>query len=184
MDNPEIWYLRKHDDGAVYGPVTIDTLRDWAAAAKISPLDHVSRDGEKTWDRAPMIGPLHMDWLVEVSEDFLYGPTTISTVQEFLANGEIDRDTIVINCKENLRTAIREYPVFGNAPKKTPALINPVAELPVRTSSDRTHDLIALQKKIFELESLNSQHRRTIEGWKQRYQALHDNYLKATGKEP
>ncbi|MEM7145383.1 MAG: hypothetical protein AAF591_09620 [Verrucomicrobiota bacterium] len=87
MDNEHIWYLKKHDDhDAVFGPVGIDNLRNWATAAKISPLDRVSHDGQRTWDRAPMIPELHMDYLVEVNEDFLYGPTTLGAILVFFAN--------------------------------------------------------------------------------------------------
>ena len=55
------WFLNKHDDGTIFGPASGDQIQDWALAAKISPLDKVSNDGQATWRRAPMFPELHMD---------------------------------------------------------------------------------------------------------------------------
>lgn len=175
MDNDQIWYLQKHDDQTVFGPVNVDNLRDWAMAAKISPLDRVSCDHEKTWDRAPMIPSLHMDWLVEVSDNYLYGPTTIGTVQEFIANGEIDESTKVINCKDGKRYVIGDNPVFKNAPKKAPVILRPDLMNSLDVFSENLSP-IELQKRLLELEALILQQQRTIENWKRRHQALQEKY--------
>lgn len=182
MESDATWFLRKHDDRDVFGPVSLDNLRDWAMAAKISPLDLVSHDQQKTWERAPMIAPLHMDWLVEVSDDFLYGPTTIGTVQEFLSNGEIDENTIVINARENTRCVIRENAVFKNAPKKTASPLDSPEATQIGTDPETIR--IVLQERILELEALVKEHERTIKGWQERYLNLREKYTQATGKLP
>ena len=53
--------------------------KQWASDAQVSPLDKVSTD-QQTWSRAPMIPGLEMDYLVEVSPDQYYGPTTFGAI--------------------------------------------------------------------------------------------------------
>ena len=85
------WYLRKAHDGSQFGPIPFSQLLQWSAEAQISPLDRVSTD-EATWVKAPMIPELEMDYLIHVSEDHYYGPTTVGSIREFLDAGEITYD--------------------------------------------------------------------------------------------
>ena len=62
-----------------------------------------------------MIPELEMDYLVEVSPDQYYGPTTLGAVREFLVMGEINRDTTITNCKDGSTQTVREIP-FLQAP--------------------------------------------------------------------
>lgn len=183
-DNDPIWYLDKVDDDGhdVFGPVNLDNLRDWAMAGKISPLDRVSCDGQKSWDRAPMIRELHMDWLVEVSDDFLYGPNTIGTVQEFLANGEIDADTWVINCTDGTRCRVGDNPSFKNPPRKAHVGIRPEPAPSVETDLNRLSP-IEMQKRVLELEALVLQQKRTILELRERHQALRAKMRGMTGRD-
>src|SRR5438874_8145509 len=107
MDDVQKWFLMKHDDGSVFGPISLDQLRQWAIEAQISPLDKVSTD-ERTWIKAPMVPELEMDYLIEVSPDQHYGPTTLGSVREFLQMGEINGETIITNCKDGSEQAIKE----------------------------------------------------------------------------
>lgn len=91
------WWLRKHDDGEVFGPVDLAKLKQWTHSAQVSPLDMVSNDGEN-WMRVPLLQELHMDYLIQVGEDSFYGPTTEQAIQEFLRRGEIGPQTTIINC--------------------------------------------------------------------------------------
>ena len=173
------WFLNKHDDGTIFGPATSDQIQDWALAAKISPLDKVSNDGQSTWRRAPMFPELHMDWLVEVSEDYLYGPTTFGTVQEFLAAGEIDGDTVVINCKEGSQARVKDMPVFSTRLRRTSAenLVNEPRNVERQgTLSDSEH-ILELESKILDL-------RRALHESELRYQQLRAKYTEETGKTP
>src|SRR5438067_11098393 len=108
MDQAPNWYLMKHDDGTVFGPIPFEQLRTWASEAQISPLDKVSTD-QKTWTKAPMIPELGMDYLVEVSPDQYYGPTTMGAVREFLEMREITADSIITTCKDGIELTVGDF---------------------------------------------------------------------------
>ncbi len=172
------WFLHKHDDGSIFGPASEDQIQDWALAAKISPLDKVSNDGQSSWRRSPMFPELHMDWLVEVSEDYLYGPTTFGTVQEFLAAGEIDGETNVINCKEGSQARVKEMPVFSTRLRRTSA------EKLVNEPSNSTQGLLSDNEHILELEGKILDLRRALQQSELRYQQLRAKYTDETGHQP
>src|SRR5216110_3372885 len=102
------WYLRKHEDGSIFGPVGFDQLARWASTAQIAPHDAVSTD-QLTWTKAPMLPQLGMDWLVEVTSERYYGPTTLGAIQEFMRLGEIDTQTYIINACDGTRRQIQEF---------------------------------------------------------------------------
>src|ERR1051326_5074394 len=87
----QTWFLRKHD-GSVFGPLSFDQLSRWASTARIAPGDALSTD-QRTWIKAPMLPELDMDWLVEVTSEHYYGPTTLGAVQEFLGSGRSEEQT-------------------------------------------------------------------------------------------
>src|ERR1700747_3598745 len=89
------WFLRKHQDGAVFGPLSFDQLSRWASTARIAPRDALSVD-QRTWMKAPMLPELGMDWLVEVTSEHYYGPTTLGAIQEFIRLGENNEDTFFL----------------------------------------------------------------------------------------
>ncbi|MEM9480307.1 MAG: hypothetical protein AAGA58_11705 [Verrucomicrobiota bacterium] len=179
----ESWYLKKHDDGSVYGPATMDQLRDWALAAKVSPMDKVSNDKRRTWKRAPMVSELHMDWLVEVSSEFTYGPTTFGTVQEFISSGEIGDDTVVINCRDGKRHRVRDLPVALNSPRRPSA-----DEVIEQIQRDATNEVRSIGEtdndKILRLERVILQLRLALNEEETRYRKLRQLYVEATGREP
>src|ERR1700756_2179860 len=113
MDVPETqtWYLRKHDDGTVFGPISFDQLSQWAYEAQIAPHDAISTD-QVTWMKAPMLPQLGMDWLVEVTSERYYGPTTLGAIQEFMRLGEIDAQTYVINSCDGTRRQVQDLPAL------------------------------------------------------------------------
>jgi len=116
-DNPPVnqkWFLRKHEDGNTFGPVQFDQITRWAAAAQIAPHDTLSSDGQ-TWVKAPMVPQLSMDWLLELTSEDYYGPTTLGTLREFVRLGEIDGETVVINSCDGTRRQVREMPDLWEA---------------------------------------------------------------------
>lgn len=151
MDENQNWFLMKYDDGSVFGPIPFDQLRQWALDAQVSPLDKVSTD-EQTWIKAPMVPGLEMDYLVEVSPDQYYGPTTLSAVREFLEAGEINQDTAVTNCRDGTNATVRDIPELQ------PAKDESGAASPVRTSIR-----FNLQQRIRELEETLMEERRARE---------------------
>src|SRR6266513_3300280 len=101
------WFLRKHQDGSIFGPISFDQLSGWASAAQVAPQDIVSTD-QQTWLKAPMVPQLQMDWLVEVTSEHYYGPTTIGAIAEFVRLGEITEETFIINSCDGTRRPINE----------------------------------------------------------------------------
>jgi len=146
MDDSPKWFLMKQVDDAVFGPMPLSQLRQWALDACISPLDKVSSD-EITWIKAPMLPELEMDYLLEVEPGLFYGPTTIGAIREFLTNGEISLDNPLINCHTGDQKPLREYPQLFQAPQE------PAAPL-IRISAREN-----LQERIRQLEETLLQER-------------------------
>lgn len=123
------WYLRKHEEHEIFGPMPFAQLQRWASAARVAPHDFVSAD-QATWMKAPMLSELKMDWLVEITSERFYGPTTIGAVQEFVRLGEIDEATYVINTCDGSRQRLRELGalMLPDAEGENGAEIGPAAE--------------------------------------------------------
>ncbi len=175
------WFLLKAQDHKPFGPAPIEHLQNWAAEAKISPLDRVSNDDCKTWMRAPMVTELQMDWLIELPDNFLYGPTSVGTLQEFLATGEIDENATVINTLEGTKSRIGELPFF----KASPHRIRGAQEIAGLYSDSETHDINPftkqrctwLEKQVMELQRDNLL-------WQERCESLKTQFIETTGRKP
>ena len=146
MDDSAKWFLMKQADETVYGPMPFSQLHQWAVDALISPLDKVSTD-EVNWIKAPMVPELHMDYLVEVTQDTYYGPTTIGAVREFLMSGEISLETPLTDCTSGDQKPLREFPQVFQASDQQPA---PILRVNAREN---------LQGRIRELEEALLQER-------------------------
>jgi len=51
-----------------------------------------------------------MDYLVEAGDGACYGPTTIGAIREFYANGEIQLESVVTNCRTGERKLLKDFP--------------------------------------------------------------------------
>lgn len=148
MEESQQWFLMKHDDETVFGPISFDQLKQWAIDAQVSPLDRVSND-ERNWFKVPMVAELEMDYLIEVSPDQYYGPTTIGALREFLQLGEINGDTPVTNCRDGSMLRVRDIPELA-PPREAEEAAQPV----------RTTIRFNLQQRIRELEETLMEERR------------------------
>src|SRR5216110_1960166 len=169
------WFLRKHEDGSIFGPLRFDQLAHWAATAQIAPHDTLSND-QQTWIKAPMLPQLGMDWLVELSSENFYGPTTLGALREFARLGEIDSETFVINTCDGTRRQIREMPdLWETAQLKTDEdqieiqLGDPVGPAVAKMS-------VRLQERIRDLEQTLQEERRALAESQQRYNELERKY--------
>ena len=154
MEYSTKWFLKKHEDSAVFGPVDFAKLKEWARAAQVSPLDAVS-DDRVNWVKAPMLQELHMDYLIQLGDESFYGPTTEEAVQEFLRLGEIGADTVLINCCTGTETTLRQSGFFqGQLP--------PMDEIAQAEPGRRTIRQ-NLQQRIRELELLLVERRQQLE---------------------
>ena len=154
MEHSAKWFLKKHEDGEVFGPVDFGKLKEWTRAAQVSPLDMVS-DDKVNWVKAPMLQQLHMDYLIQLGDDSYYGPTTEEAVQEFLRLGEIHADTVLINCCTGVETVLRDSGFFQGQP---PPMEDIAAGEPGRRTIRQN-----LQQRIRELELLLVERRRELE---------------------
>ena len=176
------WYLLKFASNEIFGPASLGQLRTWATEAKISPMDRVSNDTRKTWQRAPMVTELQMDWLIEMPDNFLYGPTSVGTLQEFLATGEIDENVTVINTLEGKTTRLNELPFFQASPHRVRGSqeINPSSS-PTAQASD---PLSALNQRCQWLERQNIELQREVARWQELAESLRQQFIENTGAEP
>ncbi|MFA7344658.1 MAG: hypothetical protein WC003_10160 [Terrimicrobiaceae bacterium] len=143
-DHPENWFLKKHETSEIFGPIRFEQIRSWAKAAQVNPQDMVSTDRE-VWTKAPMIPGFAMDWLIEVSDNLLYGPTTAEALLEFSRLGEITRDTPIVNCRTGETTILSKAPFFSEE-----AMRPAVEDFP---QPQKGGIKINLQKRIRDLEA-------------------------------
>ena len=169
------WFLRKHEDGSTFGPVQFEQIVRWAAAAQIAPHDMLSSD-QQTWMKSSMLPQLGMDWLVEMTDENYYGPTTLGALKEFIRVGEIHGDTFVINTCDGTRRQIREMPdLWETAQSQTNEnqieiqLGDPVAPGVAKMS-------MRLQERIRDLEQTLQEERRALAESEQRYAELERKY--------
>jgi hypothetical protein len=176
MDQPESqqWYLRKHEDGTVFGPLTFEHLARWASTAQIAPHDAISTD-QLTWMKAPMLPQLGMDWLVEVTSERYYGPTTLGAIQEFIHLGEIDGETIIINACDGTRRQIQELPGLEIPEERAEPAAESAEPQPVDEPA-ASGISIALQDRIHDLEQSLFEERRAFEDADERYRELERRY--------
>jgi hypothetical protein len=155
------WFLRKHEDGTIFGPLSLEVLARWASDAQVAPHDAVSTD-QQTWLKAPMLPELGMDWLVEITSEHYYGPTTLGAIAEFIRLGEINEDTFVINSCDGVRRKISELSAVlqGGREKEPPA----------------TGISIDVNERIRDLEQSLREERRALEESEQRYAELERKY--------
>ena len=163
------WFLRKHEDGNIFGPLPFAQLLRWASSAQVAPHDVVSTD-QVTWTKAPMLDELEMDWLVEVTSERFYGPTTLGAIQEFMRLGEINGDTFVINSRDGSRRRVSEMPlVLSQIPIENETASDAVGPATAGMSID-------VEDRIRDLEQSLREERRALQEAEERYRALELKY--------
>jgi hypothetical protein len=177
------WHLLKASDKEIFGPTDLETLRGWASEAKISPLDKISSDDRLSWQRAPMIPELQMDLLVQMPDNYLYGPTNVATIQEFLATGEIDENVTIINCLDNTEKRLADLSWFQASPQQ----VRSAATTFVGTQWPDDKKLpgdASQQSRIGTLERQVMELQRVVDEWQQAYNRMRQQFIEATGREP
>jgi len=97
---PLLWRVRKGPDNSIYGPVDLETLKEWANSAQIAPEDMVD-ESDENWRAAPEIDLLEMLWMVKLTSGENYGPTTVGTLREFIREGLVTEKSVATHCKTN-----------------------------------------------------------------------------------
>ncbi len=174
------WYLRKHEDGTIFGPLSFDQLSSWAATAQIAPHDALSTD-QTTWIKAPMLPNLGMDWLVEVTSERYYGPTTLGAIQEFIYLREIDAETFIINACDGTRRQIQELPDLQLPAEPEPETSATEEDIPPNEPA-ASGISIDLQDRIRDLEQSLREERRAFDESEDRYRELERRYAELEQK--
>ncbi|HEX8280781.1 MAG TPA: hypothetical protein VF551_05355, partial [Chthoniobacterales bacterium] len=128
----------------------------------------------------PMLPELGMDWIVEVTSERLYGPTTLGAIREFLRLGEIDHETAVINACDGTRQQIRDLAPLIEALPADEESASAGAEAVTAPAS--TGMSIAVEDRIRELEQALREERRNLADLEARYrdlEARHNDLLNA-----
>ena len=175
MPTTHPWYLRKHADGSVFGPLTFQELARWASTAQIAPHDSISGD-QTTWMKAPMLPELAMDWIVEVTSERYYGPTTLGAIREFIRLEEIDDDTYVINACDGTRQQIREIADLLAAQQAYETQESAISAPAAAGIS------IKLEDRIRELEQALREERRALADAEERYAGLEAKFRELTAE--
>jgi hypothetical protein len=164
------WFLRKHEDGEIFGPLPFVQLTRWASSAQVAPHDAVSTN-QITWMKAPMLAELGMDWLVEVTTERFYGPTTLGAIQEFLRLGEINGETFVINSCDGSRHRVRDMPLVLSQNEEESRPNDELSPGPAAAGM-----AIDVQDRIRDLEQSLREERRALQDAEERYRALEVKY--------
>ena len=163
MEEPsnQTWFLRKHEDGSIFGPLSFEQLTLWASTAQIAPHDAVSID-QQTWMKAPMLPQLGMDWLVEVTSEHYYGPTTLGAIQEFIRLGEISAETFLINSCNGARQQIQEMPALLITSRQNGDAATSEDEPNLANEPVATGISVRLQERVRDLEQSLGEKRRAL----------------------
>jgi hypothetical protein len=162
------WYLRKYEDGGIFGPLPFQQLTRWAAKARIAPRDLVSSD-QQTWMKAPMVSELGMDWLVEVTTERYYGPTTLGAINEFVRLGEVTPENFVINTCDGSRRKIQEISTLFHDH-------NEDGDVSVEQTPAAAGMSIRFEERIRDLERSLGEERRALQESEARYRDLEQRY--------
>lgn len=180
------WHLLKASDKEIFGPTHLETLRGWASEAKISPLDKISSDDRMSWQRAPMIPELQMDLLVQMPDNYLYGPTNVATIQEFLATGEIDENVTIINCLDNTEARLTDLSWFQASPHHARSAATTFIGTQWGNDDKRNSSAAETSQpsRIPNLERQVMELQKVVDEWQHAYNSLRQQFLEATGREP
>ncbi len=170
------WYLCKHDDRGLFGPLPFEQLAHWAGSARIAPQDLVSND-QQSWMKAPMLAELGMDWLVEVTTERYYGPTTLGAIQEFMRLGEVTAENFVVNTCDGSRQRIGEIESLFPAPADESN--GATGETPAATRMS-----INFEERVRDLERSLREERRALHGADARYRELEQRYQQLLSVSP
>ena len=123
-----------------------------------------------------MLPQLGMDWLVELTSEHYYGPTTLGALREFIRLGEIDGETVIINTCDGARRQVREMPDLWEIAQPGAdenqfqiQLGDPMGPAVAKMS-------IRLQERIRDLEQTLQEERRALAETQQRYNNLERKY--------
>jgi hypothetical protein len=102
------WFLRRRDD-EIRGPVSIETLRQWADSAEIIAGQEVSLDC-KSWQTVESLPELDMIWFAELKDGSEYGPFNILAASRLVEKGILESDSVIRKREPQADTGDAEPP--------------------------------------------------------------------------
>lgn len=166
------WYLKKYDDGSVFGPVEVARLHEWASKGEISPYDMLSRDAVK-WMAAPELATLDMNWIVEFPDGEMYGPTCIPAIRAFVQDGQLTPDNSIRNATTGEKCLIAEHPDFQDLVGG-----NSEATAEAAATTDPAGEADSLRQRMAELEAtsqeMQAEHEATVQQLNEQLAAARD----------
>jgi hypothetical protein len=117
-----------------------------------------------------------MDWLVELTSEHYYGPTTLGALQEFIRLGEIDGETLVINTLNGARCKIQEMPQLWETEQADAGGAQTEIQLGDPVGPAVAGMSIRLQAQIRDLEQSLAEERRALIEAERRYAELKEKY--------
>lgn len=120
-----------------------------------------------------------MDWLVEVTTERYYGPTTLGAIQEFMRLGEINHETFVINSGDGVRKRISDMPLVLPQIVADETVAAEASAEPAATGM-----AIDVQDRIRDLEQTLREERRALREAEERYRALELKYQELSQELP
>lgn len=177
---PMLWRVRKGPDKSIYGPVDLETLKEWANSAQIAPDDMVD-ESDDNWRAATQIEILEMLWLVKLSSGENYGPTTVGTLREFINEGLVTEKTLATHAKTNQSLPLTALIAAVDFEKKR-ASRRPAQEANKSTASLAVE--MAKDQRIRQLEEDLKELRREHESLTHRYRQLTLQMQESTKPKP
>ena len=141
------WFLKVSDD-LIYGPVSMETLYDWATEGRIAPGHLVSND-KATWAPAESFPSLRMECTVDNGNGGTYGPFNLLATPHLVQQGLIRPDAVIVNTLTGQE--IRAASVAGPEPAPTTAA-EPTATQAVPLPDTRRIDELREQLEVEKLE--------------------------------
>lgn len=114
-----------------------------------------------------MLPELGMDWLVEITSERYYGPTTVGAVHEFVRLGEITAETILINTCDGTRHKVAALEL---------ATIPPLVYEMTDAMPPPSPIAIDVADRIRDLEQSLAEERRALRESEERYGMLEIRY--------
>jgi hypothetical protein len=122
-----------------------------------------------------------MDLLIQMPDNYLYGPTNVAAIQEFLATGEIDENVTIINCLDNTEARLGDLVWFQASPRQTRSASTTFQGTGYDRSSTNED---AAMRRIAALERQSMELQRAVDEWHQAYLRLKQQYIESVGREP
>lgn len=146
-------------------------------------MDKLSDDRRRTWQRAPMVRALQMDWLIQMPDQYLYGPTNIATIQEFLASGQIDEHVTLIHCVSGEESRLADQPFFQDSPHHARSAQTTLLGSLWPSGARHEADTHAQQRiRVLERQLMQAQHE--LDEAQASIQLLRQQFIEETGREP